>query len=150
MERMTQCLPYSLFLLCPDSHWVNEQSNRHKAIWLKKKLYISASKWPCRYNGPMNNGCSFVLRQMTAKFLYTATVTYIALRLKVVSKDRTLPLGPVMPHFAKSQFAENRCHLLIFLKRKFRWVQTKLTLTVTLTLTDTVTVIFSRALRWHP
>ena len=56
----------------------------------------------------------------------------------------------VMPHFAESQFAENPCHLLIFLKRKCLRRQTKLTLTVTLTLHDTVTVIFLRAFRWHP
>jgi len=44
--------------------------------------------------------------------------------------------------FAESQFAENPCNLLIFLKRKCWWRQTKLTLTATLTLTNTVTVIF--------
>ena len=32
-----------------------------------------------------------------------------------------------MPHFAESQFAENPCNLLIFLKRKCRCRQTKLT-----------------------
>ena len=46
-----------------------------------------------------------------------------------------------MPHFAESKFAENPCHLLIFLKRKCRWRQTKLTLTVTLNLTETLSVI---------
>jgi len=45
-------------------------------------------------------------------------------------------------HFAESQFAENPRYLLIFLKRKCRWRQTKLALTVALTLIDTVTVIF--------
>ena len=44
--------------------------------------------------------------------------------------------------FRRIPIPENPCHLLIFLKRKCRWRQTKLTLTVTLTLTDTVTVIF--------
>ena len=71
-----------------------------------------------------------------------------------VSPSSSVP-ETVIPHFAESHFAEsqfvesrfaesqeNPCHLLIFLKRKCRWRQTKLTLTITLTLTDTVTVIF--------
>ena len=32
-----------------------------------------------------------------------------------------ITLPTVMPYFAESHFAENPCHLLIFLKRKCRW-----------------------------
>jgi len=99
--------------------------------------------------------------------LYTVTECYTELkswhkvsdisshRSLLVHEKMTRPVGELMPHFdesrfAESQFAENPCRLLIFLKRKCRWHQTKLTLTVTLTLNGTVTVIFLRAFRWHP
>ena len=74
-----------------------------------------------------------------------STVSY-----RTVSYSMVMPHSMGYAHFAESQFAENPCNLLIFLRRKCRWRQTKLTLTVTLTLTDTVTVIFLRAFRWHP
>jgi len=102
---------------------------------------------------------SAFLRNTTSKIITNSVLVGVnaaralcRLNLMIMSEMMILWLAvqTVMPHFAESQFAENPCHLLIFLKRKCRWRQNKLTLTVTLTITDTVTVIFLRAFCWHP
>ena len=115
--------------LLPRLMRVNKRSPIHRVTnqrWNKQLSFV--------------HSCSWTSKRLTTSLIVSSSSNYLH-----------RAVFTVMPHFAESQFAENPCNLLIFLKRNFRWRQTKLTLTVTLTLTDTVTVIFLRAFRtWHP